>query len=566
MKKQEALQEIRIPLSGDIMLPKDVLGLLDTMEMQRLRGLKQLGLSYLVYPGATHSRFEHSLGTAWALQNVLLMSNLNGEISSEDRNILTKAALLHDIGHPAFSHVTERLPNYPYASHKYMAEDVLTGKFRAEYEKHIPEDLEANFLCDLLSPKETNKILSIFSGHSDPPFLSQLICGFIDADVLDYLRRDSYYCGVNYGNYDDRIFRVYDIQNDQLVLDGTRDAVSAAESVFVGRRDMMEAVYRHHTTRVAESMLLAALEETLGDAILPRELFVLTDEELLSRIIERSESRYARKLAWRLKSRKLFKRAYVVLNQNRTRELEARLSRLSSSKVERHNIIQEIVESANSRIDQSHGEKMQSISFEDILFDFPIDSPYRELRDVYLAFSDGNRIRLEWISTRIRNLGLEYDNLWIFSALVSNEDIRQHIQSACEEIFGIESSLDFRKLAEKTRDNRFIHGMIERSEKEVQSRTRTLLKNIEETPRLSLEPIKVLAAAPEEWLTRTRLSKLVGLKPQTISYYLNKFVEKEDEIDVRLLESRTVKREKYWRILPEFKGHVASYFRETHVA
>ena len=282
------LKIIKDPVHGYVEVEDFALTLLDSPPLQRLRYIRQLGFSYLVYPGANHTRFEHSLGTMF-LADVAARRFGLGE---KDRMLVVAAGLLHDIGHGPFSHASEPLmEEFLHMTHDDIAPLVShgTGALLQEY------DIDPGALCQIV--KGTHR-------------LSGIIHGDLDVDRMDYLLRDAYYTGAPYGTVDaQRLIRhLIQTPDGETVLD--ENGVNAAESLLIARTLMRPSVYFHHVSRIGESMFqLAVLEHTGGgreDAI--RDLMAMDDPACMH-ALRTSESPVARELAERLYGRRLYKRA-----------------------------------------------------------------------------------------------------------------------------------------------------------------------------------------------------------------------------------------------------------------
>ncbi|RLE97661.1 MAG: HD domain-containing protein, partial [Thermoprotei archaeon] len=185
---------LRDPVHGNIELDDLDLAIIDSEPFQRLRGIKQLGLVHLVFPGATHTRFEHSIGVKHLAEEIFrVVNSKEGIFSEEDLIYLKAAALLHDIAHPPFSHLLEE----------------VVKEYDIDHEKLARKIIEDSELKAILSDYgiSIKNVCDIVKGLSPP--LSQIIKSDLDADRLDYLQRDAYYCGVAYGVIDSRILREF---------------------------------------------------------------------------------------------------------------------------------------------------------------------------------------------------------------------------------------------------------------------------------------------------------------------------------------------------------------------
>lgn len=301
---------IHDPIHGSIRISGLVLELLDTPEVQRLRGIKQLGLANLVFPGANHARFEHVLGAAHLVEK---LGNSLG-VEEDELNLLRAAAVLHDIGHPAFSHTLESLmEDYLGKNHMEMAKDLLEGQEGlSEEERAEVKRLRIPSAPEVLSKHGVNasEVAKLVLGEHKKPYLGQIIHGDIDVDQMDYLLRDGHFTGVALGMVDvDRLMRTFIIRGGNLAVESK--GIEAVEGFLTARALMFTSVYFHHTVRIAELMLANAVEFALreGKTLTQRNFHRLTDAELLHGLW--AAGGYPRTIVARLRYRRLFKTAYV---------------------------------------------------------------------------------------------------------------------------------------------------------------------------------------------------------------------------------------------------------------
>lgn len=288
---------VRDSVHGNIKLEGIFLELMESPEFQRLHGIKQLGFTNLVYPGANHTRLEHSLGTCHIAKK--MADSLNLPI--DEKELVAVAALLHDIGHGPFSHTLEYLMHQRQGiDHVGMAEKMINGETSLGFGESIREILEkygldSGEIIGLISGKGKNK------NKKSKKYLREMIHGAIDADQLDYLLRDAHYTGVAYGVIDlDRFIQTLIIR-DGLAVESK--GISAVESFLVARALMYSSVYLHKTVRIAELMLARAVER------FPNFDFSLMDDCQLMEKLEQMGG-LQEEMAMRLKYRKLFKKAY----------------------------------------------------------------------------------------------------------------------------------------------------------------------------------------------------------------------------------------------------------------
>jgi HD superfamily phosphohydrolase len=224
--------------------------LVDSAEFQRLRRVRQLGLAHFAYQAAEHSRFTHSLGTFHLATRILAKLKTKYEISSDDETAVRVAALLHDVGHGAFSHVLETILGFHHED--FTIETVLSSETEV-----------GNLLSDF-SPDLAPRVADIIRGNFRPMALAQLVSSQLDADRMDYLLRDSLMTGVKYGIFDlEWIIKSIEINeaDDQLYVSAR--GLYAVEDYLQARYYMFRQVYFHRTLRAAEIILQAILRRAL---------------------------------------------------------------------------------------------------------------------------------------------------------------------------------------------------------------------------------------------------------------------------------------------------------------
>lgn len=225
------------PVYGFISIPDALIfDLIEHSWFQRLRRIKQLGLTHLVYPGALHTRFHHAIGAMHLMQQALdVLGSKGNHITNDERLATLVAILLHDIGHGPYSHTLERVLT------ESLSHEDLTLIFLIHFRK------EFGGIFDLA--------IDIFSDNYPKKFLHQLISSQLDADRLDFLKRDSFFTGVSEGVINsDRIITMMDVVNDNLVIEAK--GIYSIEKFIVARRLMYWQVYLHKTVLSAEQMLI----------------------------------------------------------------------------------------------------------------------------------------------------------------------------------------------------------------------------------------------------------------------------------------------------------------------
>jgi HD superfamily phosphohydrolase len=307
MAQAPDFEVIRDPLWDNIRLDRFAVAALDTPTVQRLRYVRQLGHAFLVYPGATHTRFEHALGAYHLTRKALASLEERGElacVAEEDRLAVRLAALLHDIGHYPFSHALEEA-GFP--SHEKLGVAKLD---RGELGERLRE---------VGGPGFPARVGALITKQSPSP-LQGLISGSLDLDKIDYLSRDAFMCGVPYGTVD--VERL--LASLTLVDAGSRSevgvhekGVSALESLLFAKYQMYRNVYWHHAVRAATCMfkravLAAAAGGAIGDAAIEE----ATDDGLMELLLRRGGSPAEagavadwRAIAAAIRARRLYKRA-----------------------------------------------------------------------------------------------------------------------------------------------------------------------------------------------------------------------------------------------------------------
>jgi HD superfamily phosphohydrolase len=332
--------EIRDPVHGYIKMTEVERDLVDSPYVQRLRRIHQLAGSYMVYPGATHTRFEHVIGTMHVAGKVAESLARFNEVNKDMIQEVRIAALLHDVGHGPFSH---------------MYEEVLTGKAERSHEEISRRVILETTVGDILSsngfsPKKMADF-AVGRAKSKAPFMNEIIAGGLSADMMDYLPRDSYFTGVEYGKVDaQRVIDSMQVVDGHLVIDDA--ALYAFEALLLARYEMFKAVYFHRTVRAAELMLVRAMQ--LADGVLGLtdlsdlgRYLELTDEVVLHSLVTLRPSdpdlREARRLALDFRDRRLVKCAFERVMQR----AEGKTDRIFADEVARAQTVASIAKATH---------------------------------------------------------------------------------------------------------------------------------------------------------------------------------------------------------------------------
>lgn len=318
--------QIRDPIHGVIFISQQERAVIDTLAFQRLRNIKQVGFADFAFPCATHSRYAHSLGAMCVASKVFERIIDPDEVQNGDmkkmRQAVRLAALLHDIGHPPLSHTTEMLmPSLSKltkdasstikATHEdYTLKIILDSEVASVITENFAEMGVTPQMVASLINKDCNAELFMVAGLDYSPVLKQIISSEIDADRMDYLLRDSFFCGVNYGKYDSDwlMENLVSVVNEGRVYLGIKArAIFAFEDFLLSRYHMFASVYLHHTPVIMEKMLERFFIEEPTAFSLPAAIdeYLALDDLDLWHVLRKSRNQWAERIVRR--------RPYVVL-------------------------------------------------------------------------------------------------------------------------------------------------------------------------------------------------------------------------------------------------------------
>lgn len=380
---------------GSVKVEGVFLELLERPEMQRLHGIHQLGLAHYVFPGANHTRLEHSLGT----YHIAGMMASSLRLPEEERRTVLAAALLHDIGHAPYSHTLEEVVHDQVGKdHMDLSTDLIMGRYPVlgpedqeilgplppMHEVLDDQGISADEVCRLIASSHTalraGQSLLVEEGQAHfggRNYLSQIISGPLDVDQMDYLQRDAYYTGVAHGTIDiDRLLQTVNVFHGDLVI--SKGGLVAAEGLMVARALMYTSVYYHKTARIAEMMLCKAVE--LAPASVLEQVHRDTDCDLAARL-KACGGETARLVAL-LNYRRLYKKA-VMLS----------ISGLSEEQIE-HLI--ELSEYKKRKAKEREIAERAGLPYSDVLLDIPhrsllLSEPRIGKTDVPIL--DGERVK-----------------------------------------------------------------------------------------------------------------------------------------------------------------------------
>ena len=408
---------IRDPVHGDLAFNESERRVMDTRQMQRLRGVRQTGTAYLVYPGCVHTRFEHSLGTAAMARRLLdALRHKGAQIAPEQADAVALAALVHDISHLPFGHTFEdERKLFPRHDTAARIEHFLS-------QTEIAQALDASGLRDL--------VVSLLADNSfSPAWMRQIVSSTIDADLLDYLRRDAYFAGLRQ-NYDDRIFSTFVLADDALAIDLTRLSTRTELLHLLRLRYFLtERVYFHHAKVASGAMIAKAVELATERGLVETDLYALTDEALFRHLLGYKDPRITR-LITGVCDRRLLKRAYAISTAETGRrgrdELIAKYNRSIES---RQRMEREIADAVTLDPDQ-------------IILYCPDISAIKEACVRVVTRHGLTRLNdpPDNPPFDVKVVEDQYDRLWKFY-IFAPESYKERVGRVCERVFGEQNAL-----------------------------------------------------------------------------------------------------------------------------
>lgn len=411
--------------------------ILDTIEMQRLRGIKQLGSAYLVYPTAVHTRFDHSIGVNSVFKKIyteIKTKNTQRNKASCSPTPVAIACLIHDITHIPFGHTIEDDSGFWGRHDERERYEEIFHQGSGE----IGEILRRKKLED-----EVLDILTLEPPKLPLPWTAQILTAPICADLLDYLRRDAYFCGLN-RSFDDRILKYFDIQENDggkpiLLLDLTKnnvlrvDALSEIYNILRLRCFLTQAVYYHHTKICADAIISKALHIAIKEHNVTRSDLERTgDEGFFQLLLSKNDPRIT-KLVSRIQGRKLLKRAFEI-NVNT-------FSNLKESINFKNKTLMKYLNDPAAKNDKEHeiaGEA--GISEEDVIIYCVGDDSLKE-SSVCVKLQYPENItelnRSTCTNSQAKEIEQEYLNLWKFFVFTPKSEVTK-VSNICETVFGHE--------------------------------------------------------------------------------------------------------------------------------
>ncbi len=403
---------IRDPVHGDLRFTDAERRVMDTCQMQRLRGIRQTGTAYLVYPGCVHTRFEHSLGTSAMARRIVCALRDNGvAVRAEQEAAVVLAALVHDISHLPFGHTFEDERKL------FPRHDTVERLRHFLSQDELADALEASGFPDEVFALLTDR-------RFDPPWMRQIISSTVDADLLDYLRRDAYFTGLQQ-DYDDRIFSTFTVAEGNLAINMAKMSTRTELLHLLRLRYFLtERVYYHHAKVVSGAMIAKAVELAVEGGLTEKDLYDLTDDALLRALTGRGDARIQR-LIKGVMHRKLLKRAYLIsAAEVGRRDRDELIATYNRSVEARQRTEREIADAAVLDPDQ-------------VILYCPDISSIKEAR-VFIETRDGLRRLNEPLDSPpfdVKAVEDQYERLWKLYVFAP-EGYRERVGKICERIFG----------------------------------------------------------------------------------------------------------------------------------
>ena len=355
------------PIHDFVRVYDNELKIIDTPIFQRLRRIRQLSGAHLIYPGAQHTRFEHSLGVMHIASMAGQALAEKGVVSFDDIQNLRLAGLLHDIGHGPFSH---------------LFEEIFEEKRKISHEDLGRDIILKTEIGDIISKNGFDKklITKLAFGDSKLQFMNEIISGVLSADIMDYLLRDGYFTGAEHAKIDHhRLTHSLDVYKNKLALD--KSSLVNFETMMISRFQMFKAVYFHKTVRAGEVMLLEAMDLAEGELGLSSmnldEYLQLSDDVILAKLLNlpehNSKLKASKKIATDYLNRNLFKSVFETtltgkaITKKRMQELREEVSK--KSKIDINEIF---VDSSNTP-------------------SIPLSPSKKESKSIILLENDGNK-------------------------------------------------------------------------------------------------------------------------------------------------------------------------------
>ncbi|MBQ7528638.1 HD domain-containing protein [bacterium] len=401
-------------------MPNELVEILDTAPVQRLRKIKQLGTAYFVYLGALHTRFEHSLGTYHLAHKLIqILQEFGAKFTDRELLIAGASALLHDIGHMPFGHTIEderRIFSRHDSPERFCYFFYGDNELATVLQKY-----------DLADP-----VFKVLCGQSQYSWIEELISGTFCADLLDYLARDAFFCGL-VQKYDERIFRTFRLDEGHIYLDCQRsgfmreDVISEIINLLRLRYFLTERVFFHHTKTASGAMISKIIERALDLGLSLQDLLSMGDEKLLAYIEFNLQDGIIQKLLKYLEVRHIYKRAYFLTKEiGQRKELEL-VNKYHKNPQLRQKAEKELTEILN-------------FAEGDLIIYCPSEKMQLKEAEVSVKIGKDNMCNLSVLNLpEVQVMQEKHRNLWRFYVFVNPElaDRIEIINKVCQQYFEI---------------------------------------------------------------------------------------------------------------------------------
>ncbi|HWI52595.1 MAG TPA: HD domain-containing protein [Symbiobacteriaceae bacterium] len=410
---------LRDPVHGDIFLTDMETRVLDTREMQRLRNIKQLGAAHLVFPGCVHTRFDHSLGALASAHRIMENLRLVGfHIDPQDAALVRLAILTHDVTHIPYGHTFE--------DERQIFPRHDAGP-RLDY--FFGPGCELGRVLAELGVLET--VRGILTGAPPTPWMGQVVSSTVDADLLDYLRRDSFFAGLRQ-DYDDRIYSYFTLEGGQLLINMVKHGIDRPDArteilhLLRMRYMLTERIYLHHAKIAAGAMISKAVELHAQRGLREEALYDLGDQTFVDLLARLPGPAVAAQLVEGLATRHLYKRAYVLSEVSLAGSLREFIAKYGGQSAEREALENEIA----AKVKLKPGQ---------VIFYCPKASFFKEVRvPVKARAGIGPLYKLDTNAGEVGALARQYESLWRAYVFCPPEKV-DAVRRACEKMFALPS-------------------------------------------------------------------------------------------------------------------------------
>lgn len=411
---------LRDPIHGDIVLTANETRVLDTREMQRLRGIKQLGTAHLVFPGSVHTRFDHSLGALAMADRMMQGLRQTGcSIDPGEAELVRLAILVHDVTHIPYGHTFEDerqiFPRHDAGPRL----DWFMG----------PATELGRTLSDLgvLDP-----VRGILTGRPPKPWMGQVVASTIDADLLDYLRRDAFFSGLRL-NFDDRVFTYFYLDDDRLLVSMVKhgldrpDARTEILHLLRMRYVLTERIYLHHAKIASGAMIAKAVELHAKRGLTEEALYGLGDQTFMDLMARLPGPAVIGQLMEQVAVRRLYKRAYVLSHDTLGDDQEGFIARFAGQSPEREELENQIAAKAKLKPGQ-------------VILYCPKASFFKEVRVPVRSRTGVGPLCQQDVTGEVAAMARQYERLWRTYLFCPPEKVAA-VRKACEQLLGYRSEL-----------------------------------------------------------------------------------------------------------------------------